>query len=219
MWSRLPLERMQRIFGSDATREQVAQMNARDRDKRIREYSYRVTNIANKRIGRLEDEGVNSPAYRHWMDDGGGVRFGIRGMDTDGVITEIQRAEKFNQMSTSTVTGATRYLQDLGDRLGMEVSDRLSIQEQSTRIFEVVSKLEQLMKLDGGNAEGSEALQRYVSEYMQVNNVAGMDTEDLVAMIYSGGDIRRNIREGVFGAVEREIQENEGLGDFGSMLR
>ena len=218
MWSRLPLERMQRIFGSDATREQVAQMNARERDKRIREYSYRVTNIANKRIGRLEEEGVNSPAYRHWMDDNGGVRFGIRGMDSDSVITEIQRAEKFNQMSTSTVTGATRYLKDLGDRLGMEVSDRLSIQEQSSRVFAVVSKLEQLMGTDGGNAEGSEALQQYVSEYMQVNNVSGMDTEDLVAMIYAGGDIRRNIREGVFGAVEREIQENEGLGDFGHML-
>lgn len=218
MIDRLPLERMQRIFGQDATKEQVAQMDPVERSRQVRQYSYKVTNIANKRIGRLEDEGINSPAYRKWMEDEGGVRFGIRGKDDDGVIQEIQRAERFNHMQTSTVRGATDYLRELGDRLGMEVSDRLSIQEQSSRVFAVVSKLDQLMKTDGGNAEGSEALQQYVSEFMQVNNVEGMDTEDLVAMIYANGDIRRNIREGVDVEVHRAIEESEGLGEFGHML-
>lgn len=216
MIDRLPLERMQRIFG-DVTREQVARMTDTERSKKLREYSYKVTNIANKRLGRFEETGVTSPAYRHWMDDGGGVRFGIRGMDDDGVVREIQRAERFNQMQTSTVRGATNHITQIGERLGLEVTDRLEIQEMSSRVFEITSKLDQLMKTDGGKSEGSEVLQRYVSEFMQTHDIEGMDNDDILAMIYSY-DISGDIREQTMGGVREELETNEALKEFGSFL-
>lgn len=212
MWSRLPLERMQRIFGDNVTREQVSSMAPEVRSKKLREYSYKVTGKANKRIARLDESGLRSPAYRHWMDDGGGVKFGIRGKDDDGVVEEIQRAEKFNFMRTSTVTGASDFVLDIGDRLEI-TGDRLDIQNISNKVFAVARRLDEYLKVSGDGEVGSDRLQKYVSNFIQDNRLTAMDTDSLVDML-TGYDIVGDIQSGHRRQVQGVVQNEAGLEMF-----
>ena len=150
LWSKLPYDRLERVFGSGTTRAQVSAMDEKVRSKMIREYSYKVTNIANKRISRLEKAGFTSPAYNHWKDTTGGVKYGIRGKkNLDDVIITIQEAERFNNMDTSSLRGTNKFLTQIGERLELDVSDKLSIQRNSSKIFEVSKKLEEYMRSGG----------------------------------------------------------------------
>ena len=217
MWSKLPRERREKIFGLGSTVAQVAQMDDQARIKAIKEYSYKVTNIANKRLKRLDSEGFNTPAYRHWEETTGGVKYGIRGKDLDGVIETIQQAERFINMGTSTLGGGRQYLRDIGERLGLDVSDEHAIQRSSNKIFDVTHKLDEYLKSGGGGgtAIGSDKLQRYVSNFIQDNDVQDMDVDDILYAL-TKQDIYSNIQQGIVGSIREGLDES--LSDFGDFL-
>lgn len=216
MWNRLPRERRERIFGEGTTQEQVARMDEATRNKAIREYSYKVTNIANKRLKRLGTEGMTTPAYRHWHETTGGEKFGIRGKDMDGVIETIQQAERFNNMGTSTLGGGRQYLKSIGERLGLDVSDTMAIQRSSNQIFAVTHKIDEYLKSGGGGtAIGSDELQQYVSRFIQSNDAQDMDVDGIVHAL-SQQDIYGNIRQGVVGSIREGLDDS--LSDFGDFL-
>lgn len=213
MWERLPLDRLQRIFGEGSTREAVSRLEDEVRSKKIREYSYKVSGIANKRIRRLEETGLESPAYRHWSESRGGRMFGIRGLDDDGVVQEIQEGERFINMGTSSVRGATKYVKEIGERLGLD-GDRVEIQDMSGTVFEVSSRIEQYLRTAGeGHAIGSDILQQYVTEFAQRDSTP-QDPEMLLGTLLERdiyGDLQSEIQGEIFGVVEDELG---GFGDF-----
>lgn len=218
MWRNLPSERIERIFGEGVTRQNITEMDATERSKRIRQYSYKVTNIANKRIGRLEEKELSSPAYRFYQEELGGERLGIRGKDDDGVIQTIQQAERFNFMQTSTLGGTNTYLRNIGERLGLDVSNTLQIQAQSSKIFAVTHKIDEYLRSGGGGtAIGSDELQRYVSSFIRTNNLADMDVDSIVDML-SEVDIYSDVQRGITSSIRAEIEEIDGLGGFGDFL-
>lgn len=216
LWSKLPRERMERIFGEGTTREQVANMDDHARSKKMREYSYQVTNKANKRLKRLEREDMVTPAYRHWKDSLGGEKFGIRGKDDDGVVETIQKSERFLNMQTSTLGGGRHYLKDIGERLGLDVSDTHAIQESSNKIFSVTHKLDEYLKSGGGGtAIGSDELQKYVATFIKSNAIGDMDVDDIVYYL-SQRDIYNDIKQGTMGSIREGLDDE--LSDFGDFL-
>lgn len=216
LWDKLPSERREKIFGTGTTREQVSLMDESTRNKSIREYSYKVTNIANKRLKRLDTEEMTTPAYRHWQETTGGEKFGISGKDIDGVIETIQKAERFNNMGTSTLGGGRKYLKAIGERLGMDVSDTASIQRNSNQIFKVTNKFDEYLKSGGGGtAIGSDELQKYVSNFIQTNNSQDMDVDSIVHAL-SQEDVYGNIQQGITGSIREGIDDS--LSDFGDFL-
>lgn len=216
MWSRLPRERREKIFGLGSTAAQVAQMDDQERIKAIKEYSYKVTNIANKRLSRLGSEGFNTPAYRHWEETTGGVKYGIRGKDLDGVIETIQQAERFINMGTSTLGGGRQYLREIGERLGLDVSDEHAIQRSSNQIFGVTRKLDEYLKSGGGGtAIGSDELQQYVSKFIQENNAQDMAVDDVLHAL-TQQDVYSNIQQGIVGSIREGLDDS--LSDFGDFL-
>lgn len=216
MWSKLPRERREKIFGLGSTVAQVAQMDDQERIKAIKEYSYKVTNIANKRLKRLDSEGFNTPAYRHWEETTGGVKYGIRGKDLDGVIETIQQAERFINMGTSTLGGGRQYLRGIGERLGLDVSDEHAIQRSSNQIFGVTRKLDEYLKSGGGGtAIGSDELQQYVSKFIQENDVQDMSVDDVLHAL-TQEDVYSNIQQGIVGSIREGLDDS--LSDFGDFL-
>ena len=216
MWSKLPRERREKIFGLGSTVAQVAQMDDQERIKAIKEYSYKVTNIANKRLKRLDSEGFNTPAYRHWEETTGGAKYGIRGKDLDGVIETIQQAERFINMGTSTLGGGRTYLRDIGERLGLDVSDEHAIQRSSNQIFGVTHKLDEYLKSGGGGtAIGSDELQQYVSKFIQENDAQDMSVDDVLHAL-TQEDVYSNIQQGIVGSIREGLDDS--LSDFGDFL-
>lgn len=216
LWNKLPSERREKIFGVGTTREQVTNMDEATRNKSIREYSYKVTNIANKRLKRLGTEGMTTPAYRHWQETTGGQKFGISGKDLDGVIETIQQAERFNNMGTSTLGGGRQYLKSIGERLGLDVSDTRAIQQNSNQIFSVTNKFDEYLKAGGGGtAIGSDELQRYVSNFIQTNSAQTMDVDSIVQAL-SQEDVYGNIQQGIVGSIREGLDDS--LGEFGDFL-
>lgn len=179
------------------------------------------TSLANKRIKRLEDANLTDvPAYRNWLDNNDGVKFGLtrdgRRLTDEEAVQEYFRADRFRDMETSTVTGATDFLGRIQERLGLSTTDRAEIQAQSGKVFEVTSKVDQYMKTAGeGFTIGSDELQKIVTEYiLEEPGGFGRDTDDLVAMIVSE-DLYKSTRAEAREQLRRIATDELGeLGDF-----
>lgn len=82
----------------------------------------RKASRANKRLDRLEKQGLDfSPAYRRAFENNPS-RFGVRGIrGTKELLRENQRIDNFWNSTTSTITGVKRYLEDLAERRGEKI--------------------------------------------------------------------------------------------------
>lgn len=81
----------------------------------------RKASLANKRLARLENNGLtDSPAYKKFME-GGGVRFSIRGKTGSELTKELIMINNFIEMKTSTVKGLNKVLKDTAERVGLNI--------------------------------------------------------------------------------------------------
>lgn len=90
--------------------------------KEFRREVSRKANKANKRLDRLEEQGLDfSPAYRKAFENNPS-RFGVRGIQgTKELLRENERLDKFLNSKTSTITGIKRYLEELAERRGEKI--------------------------------------------------------------------------------------------------
>ena len=108
--------------------------------KEFRQEVSRKASLANKRLARLEKNGLqDSPAYKKFMESGGG-KFSIRGKTGSELSRELIRINNFIDMKTSTVKGLNQVLKDTADRVGVKYKDMKQLQEYSSRFFELYNK-------------------------------------------------------------------------------
>lgn len=108
--------------------------------KEYRQEVSRKASLANKRLARLEKNGLqDSPAYKKLMESGGG-KFSIRGKTGSELSRELIRINNFIDMKTSTVKGLNQVLRDTADRVGVKYKDMKQLQEYSSRFFELYNK-------------------------------------------------------------------------------
>ena len=81
----------------------------------------RLSSTANKRMKRLENNGIQSPSYRGAISSGG--KFGSKGKTLNELRSEYMRVTGFLKSKTSTIRGYKKVRKDLITRIGANKDD------------------------------------------------------------------------------------------------
>ena len=83
----------------------------------------RLVSLANKRLKRLENAGLDdSPAYQKWVE-AGAEKFSVKGKDHNQLQRELSRLKNFIESETSTVRGVNNVLKQMAQNTGIEYSN------------------------------------------------------------------------------------------------
>ena len=139
----------------------------------------RKASLANKRLARLENNGLtDSPAYQKFME-GGGVRFSIRGKTGSELTRELIKINNFIEMKTSTIRGLNKVLKDTAERVGVEYKDIKELQQYSGKFFELYNKAMQYLDTveNLGHAFDSTEVMETVRQLVKQEKIDLTDTE------------------------------------------
>lgn len=160
--------------------------------KRIREYrrkASRQADVANKRIARLEKNGLtDSPAYKTYIENGGG-RFGVKGKTYNEVQKEVARMDKFINAQTSTIRGINNNLKEMAANTGITYKNLIELREKAPKFFELSDKVEQYLRQVEDMASAInykqiwEAVNTYTREARIDLSQAGDNLDDMIAAV------------------------------------
>lgn len=139
----------------------------------------RLFSIANKRITRLQNSEVLSPALHAVVNSGG--KFYAKGADLKQLQHEYARCVNFLNMNTSTVTGARQYEKTITEKLG---GHKLS-KDQKSLLFKAFRAIEKLSP-SGVRIYGSDRLVQYLANEINSedeNIMSGVGSQDWEHMI------------------------------------
>lgn len=166
---------------------QSKQENALDRAE-IR----KLTAKANKRIERLEKNGLeSSPAYQKWLADGE-VKFSVKGKDHNQLQKEVSRLKRFLESETSTVRGVNRTLKEMAKNTGIKYKNLKDLRTKSAKFFELASKVEQYLRTvdDIASAIGYQKIWEAINKYTKQRGEAlGEGEADIDAMVKTVTDM------------------------------
>lgn len=157
-----------------------------EEDRKLRQEASRLSSMANKRLKRVEEQNlVNSPAYRQWVEDGK-QKFGIKGKTMEEVKFEIGRLNDFLDKSTSTVTGAKKHFKNVADKIGIvKWNDMNDLQNKINNFFEITAKVKEYLynSKEIGVAIGYQKIWEVVSDHIEEMNTEIEDVESEVLKI------------------------------------
>ena len=141
-----------------------------EEERKLRAEARRLVSMANKRLRRLEEQNlINSPAYRKWVEDGA-QKFSIRGKSMEEVKQEIARMNEFLRMQTSTVRGAKQYFKNVAKEVGIKKFDDFTdLQRKLNTFFETTAKIKEYLynTKEIGVAIGYQKIWEVVSDYVE----------------------------------------------------
>lgn len=138
----------------------------------FRQEASRKTSLANKRLKRLEERGLqDSPAYKAIMENGG--KFGVRGKTFNEVQGEMARLNKFIDANTSTIRGVNKHLTEMADITGITYDNVKELQTKAPKFFELSSKVEQYLRMmeDSATAIGYQKIWEAINVYVEETNL------------------------------------------------
>ena len=140
------------------------------KEKQLRREASRLVSLANKRLKRIEQQGlIESPAYKKYVEDGK-QKFGIRGKNMEEVKQEVARINDFIKKQTSTVTGTKKYLDNVAKSVGIVKFDNYKqLQNQLNTFFRGVDKVREYLQnsKEVSVAIGYSKIHEVVSDYVQ----------------------------------------------------
>lgn len=149
----------------------------------------RKVSLANKRIRRLEEKGLQeSPAYKALVKNGE-PRFSIRGKDFNQLQKEVARMDKFIEYKTSTLTGVKENVQNIANTIGITNTNPKQLLAEAGKFFELASKTEQYLNqvnsisANMGYQKIWEAINQYVVKEKKTLSEATQDIDDLIEQI------------------------------------
>ena len=156
-----------------------SQLNSNERA--LRAETSRLASMANKRLKRLEEQNlVDTPAYKKWIDDGG-QKFGVRGKTMNEVKAETARLNNFLQKTTSTVRGAKKNMENIAHEIGVvKWENYKDLQNKLNTFFDVSSKVKEYLynTKEIGVAIGYKAIWDIVGNYVSEMETGMTDTEN-----------------------------------------
>lgn len=181
-----------------AAAKKSAENVGEERLRKIRDYrrdASRKASVANKRLQRLEKNGLtDSPAYKRFIKDGGG-RFGVKGKSYNEVQREVSRLDRFLESQTSTVKGINENLKEMAKNTGIKYKNLKDLRQKASKFFELASKVEQYLRTveDMASAIGYQKIWEQVNVYVEreKKNLNSAD-EDIDRMIE---DVTKAIKE------------------------
>lgn len=171
-------DKINQVENVTAQNEKKLQEKA-DRIRALRQEASRLASKANKRVERLEKNGLkDSPAYKGYLASGGG-RFGVRGKTHNEVQAELARLRKFIDANTSTVRGVNKYLTEIAANTGVKYKDLKDLRSKAPKFFQLAEKVEQYLRTveDMASAIGYEKIWESINVYVEQNKIDLSDGE------------------------------------------
>lgn len=157
--------------------------NVSKKERQLRQEASRLVSLANKRIKRIEQQGlIESPAYKKFVEDGK-QKFGIRGKNVDEVKQEIARMNDFINKQTSTVKGTKKYLENVGKSVGItKFENHKELQDELNTFFRGVDKVRDYLRnsKEVSVAIGYSKIFEVVSDYVEEVNTELDSIDDLI---------------------------------------
>ena len=147
-----------------------------DKAERIKEYrkeASKLAAIANKRIARLEKNGLeNTPAYQGYLKSGGG-KFSVKGKDHNELQKEVARINALIKAQTSTVRGTNQYLKGIAKDTGVKYKNLKELQVKADEFFKLSSMIEQYLTTveDMASAIGYQKIWESINVYVKDNKI------------------------------------------------
>ena len=137
-----------------------------------RKEASRLASLANKRVQRLEANGLqDSPAYQMYLKTGG--KFGVKGKSHNELQQEVSRLKRFIDMNTSTVKGVTTTLKEMAANTGISYANMKELKQKSAKFFELASKVEQYLRTveDMASAIGYQKIWETINQYVKSGEI------------------------------------------------
>ena len=139
----------------------------------------RLVSLANKRLKRLENAGLNdSPAYQKWVESGA-EKFSVKGKDHNELQRELSRLKNFIESETSTVRGVNNVLKQMAQNTGIEYSNMQELKDNAKTFFELSSKVEQYLRTvdDIASAIGYQKIWESINQYVKDERITLSDAK------------------------------------------
>lgn len=139
----------------------------------------RLVSLANKRLKRLENAGLNdSPAYQKWVE-AGAEKFSVKGKDHNELQRELSRLKNFIESETSTVRGVNNVLKQMAQNTGIEYSNMQELKDNAKTFFELSSKVEQYLRTvdDIASAIGYQKIWESINQYVKDERITLADAK------------------------------------------
>ena len=139
----------------------------------------RLVSLANKRLKRLENAGLDdSPAYQKWVE-AGAEKFSIKGKDHNQLQRELSRLKNFIDSETSTIRGVNNVLKQMAQNTGIEYSNMKELKDNAKTFFELASKVEQYLRNvdDMASAIGYQKIWESINQYVKDERITLTDAK------------------------------------------
>ena len=139
----------------------------------------RLVSLANKRLKRLENAGLNdSPAYQKWVE-AGAEKFSVKGKDHNELQRELSRLKNFIESETSTVRGVNNVLKQMAQNTGIQYSNMQELKDNAKTFFELSSKVEQYLRTvdDIASAIGYQKIWESINQYVKDERITLTDAK------------------------------------------
>lgn len=143
--------------------------------KKIKREISKKASMANKRLKRLEENGLTKlPAYQEWVTNGGGVKFSVKGKTYNELQKELSRVNRFINSKTSLVREANKHLKDIAKMTGINYDSVKQLPKLTETFFELSSKVEQYLRNVEGSASaiGYQKIWTVINEYVESEQIA-----------------------------------------------
>lgn len=143
-----------------------------------RKEASRLVSLANKRVQRLESNGLkDSPAYKKYLETGG--KFSVRGKTHNQLQAEVSRLRNFIDSETSTVRGVTNTLKEMANNTGIKYNNLKDLRSKAPKFFELASKVEQYLRTveDMASAIGYQKIWEQINQYVKDEKIDLGDSE------------------------------------------
>lgn len=143
-----------------------------------RKEASRLVSLANKRVKRLESNGLkDSPAYKKYLETGG--KFSVRGKTYNQLQSEVSRLRNFIDSETSTVRGVTNTLKEMANNTGIKYRNLEDLRSKAPKFFELASKVEQYLRTveDMASAIGYQKIWEQINQYVKDEKIVLDDSE------------------------------------------
>ena len=150
-----------------------------ERIKKFRAEASKMASVANKRIQRLEKNGLeNSPAYQGYLASGGG-KFSIAGKNYQEVQAEMGRMKRLIDANTSTVRGYNKYMKEIAEATGIKYKNLTELRAKTEKFFELSNKVNQYLGMveDMASSIGYQKIWESINTYVQDNRIDLAESE------------------------------------------
>lgn len=165
----------------------------------------RKASMANKRLKRLENNNLTDlPAYKSWVDYGGGVKFSVAGKDYNELQAELSRVNHFLNSKTSLVRKANKHMKDLAEMTGVKYDKVSELPDKLAGFFQLASQAEQYLRTmeDSASAIGYQKIWEVINKYVED------EKRDLEKVLKDGEDLIPRIANAVSSSLSAEIVDD-----------